>query len=160
MLINLLVVEMKTQSALCIAVTAFLIACAGATANQPAYSSEETEVRQVIQDYIDGTYEGDTVLLAATFHPSAVMNGYVGDQLMMGSPKPFIDNVGKKPLKTAETNYSAEILGIAVKGRVAAVELKESGFHGNATFTNFFHLIHDGSRWTIVSKTFYGAKQN
>lgn len=82
------------------------------------------------------------------------MNGYKMGQLVMATPKSFIDGMVKSPLKDTGLNYEFGVSDINVDGNVATVTLLESGFPGGVTITNYFHLIDDGSGWKIISKSF------
>jgi len=116
----------------------------------------ETEaVKKVIQNYIDGTYDADTEKLKGVFHGKAVMNGYLGPDLLMGDPSPFIADIASAPsMKSVNDPYRAEIESICIEGDVAAVTLSESGFRGEASLVDFFHLIKEDGEWYIVSKLF------
>ena len=50
---------------------------------------EKEAVRKLILQYIDGTYQGDAGALRNRFHPKAVMNGFLQDQLLVGDSEPF-----------------------------------------------------------------------
>lgn len=117
--------------------------------------SEEQAVRRVIQQYIDGTYQGDVKSLRDCFHPKAVMNGYLQEQLLIGGPEPFFENMGNAPsMAKAGAPYKGEITFIDVVNNVASVTLKETGFGGDMDFTDYFHLLKEQGKWKIVSKTF------
>ena len=45
-------------------------ACAAPTAAKAGTAEDEAAVRAVLQDYMDGTYEGDVEKLKACFHPA------------------------------------------------------------------------------------------
>lgn len=116
---------------------------------------EEQSVRQVIQQYIEGTYRADVKALRACFHPKAVMNGFFGDQLLLGDPEPFFQDIAGKPsMASAGAPYKGEITSIEVVGRTASVTVKETGFGPGIAFTDFFHLVKDQEQWRIISKTF------
>jgi hypothetical protein len=118
-------------------------------------SSEKDAVRKVIQKYVDGTYQGDVKALMQCFHPNAVMNGYLGDQLLLGGPEPFFENIeNNPPMAQGGVPYKGEITFIDVVGSVATVTLKEFGFAEKINFTNYFHLIKVEGGWKIFSKTF------
>ncbi|GAA6151578.1 nuclear transport factor 2 family protein [Pseudoteredinibacter isoporae] len=114
------------------------------------------DIHAVLNDYTQGTYLGDRALLESVFHPSAVMNGYLGKQLMISKPAQFIADVVKMEIHKAKTPYSYQVTSISIDGKVASVVLTEAGFPGNMAFTNYFHLIDDGHGWKIISKTFIG----
>ncbi|MDC1436311.1 nuclear transport factor 2 family protein [Gammaproteobacteria bacterium] len=50
---------------------------------------QEANIRQVIELYTEGTYEGDATKLEASFHEKAVMNGYLGGATIAGNPGCF-----------------------------------------------------------------------
>jgi len=116
---------------------------------------EREAVRKTIQQYIDGSYSGDVEKLRSTFHPKALMSGYLQGQLLIGDPEPFFADMEKNP-SMSETGvpYKAEIESINVAGQVASVTLLETGFFRGMNFTNYFHLLKDEGEWKIISKTF------
>jgi hypothetical protein len=117
--------------------------------------TDEKRVRKVIQNYIDGTYQADVQALRTCFHPKAVMNGFLGKQLLLGDPEPFFQDIGGKPAMAATgAPYKGEITLVHIAGRTAAVTLRETGFGGGLAFTDFFHLIEENGQWKIISKTF------
>ena len=116
---------------------------------------ESEAVKKVIQNYIDGTYSADIGKLKGVFHEKAVMNGYLGPGLIMADPAPFLEDISSSP--SMESNgdpYRAEIESIYVEGNVASVVLSESGFRGEASLVDFFHLIKTDGEWHIISKLF------
>ena len=112
-------------------------------------------VRKVVQQYIDNTFKGDVNVLKACFHPEAVMNGFLNGQLIMGGPEPFFEQMENSPsMADGGAPYNGEIVKIEVVGDVASVTLKETGFAGTMSFTDFFHLLKENGQWKIISKTF------
>lgn len=117
--------------------------------------SDNDAVREVVEKYIQGTYQGDVKALKACFHPNAVMNGYLNDQLMMGTPEPFFNDIANNPsMAEAGAPYKGEIVSVDITGKVASAIIKETGFAGGMTFTDYFHLIRETDNWKIISKTF------
>jgi len=114
--------------------------------------SDGTAARAVIEEYVAACRARSVPRLKAVFHPAAVMNGYLMEQLLIGSPEPFYDAVQNAPAD-ASGGYLADITSIEVTGQIASVTLKEQGFLG-LRFTNYFHLLNVGDRWQILSKTF------
>jgi ketosteroid isomerase-like protein len=118
-------------------------------------NSDEIAVKNVVQKYIDGTYQGDVQALRDCFHPNAVMNGYLGDQLLIGGPESFFENMEKAPsMAEGGAPYQGNIISVDVVGNVASVTLKETGFGGDMAFTDYFHLLKEAEQWKIISKTF------
>jgi len=115
--------------------------------------SEIAAVRQVIEQYIEGS-KGNPEILRAAFHPDARMTGHFDGQLMLGTPEPFFDMVKSAVTPESAAVYKAEIRSIEVIGRAATATLVETGFLGS-DFTDFFQLIRDDVGWRIISKTFH-----
>ena len=111
-------------------------------------------VRDVIERYIDGYIHADEKTLRDVFAHDAVMNGYVGDRLVIGSPDPFIARVSSEPPLSAQAsdlNYDIEFL--KVTGNAASVVLHEYDY-GGFNFTDHMHLLKRDGYWKIISKTF------
>jgi 4-oxalocrotonate tautomerase len=117
--------------------------------------SEVEVVRQVVQQYIDGSYSGSVETLRKVFHPKALMAGYLQGQLVIGTPEPFFADIEKHP-SMAENGapYKAEIKSVDVVGQIASVILVETGFFDVMSFTDYFHLLKEHGEWKIISKTF------
>ncbi len=81
------------------------------------------------------------------------MNGYLGGQLLMATPEPFITEVCKSPMNQTDFDYSPIVTELSIEDRVATVTLVET-YPDGMSFTNYFHLIDDGNGWKITSKTF------
>jgi hypothetical protein len=117
--------------------------------------AETTAVMDVIRAYKDGTYCGDSEKLKKVFHSHAVMNGFLGPDILIGDPSPFIADMGTKPsMKDNGDPYQAEVESIRIEGNVASVVLSETGFRGTGVLVGFFHLIKDEGEWKIISKLF------
>merc|ERR1712060_347556 len=106
---------------------------------------------------------GDAAMLKSIFHESAVVNGFVGSHIMLGSPKPFFDYMEGlaakgKSFKSAGFNYKGEITSLNVYGNVATAAVVEYGYGGNLAFTDNFHLMKVDGQWKIMSKIFTGHK--
>ena len=117
--------------------------------------SEVEEVRQAVQQYIDGSYSGSVDTLRKVFHSKALMAGYLQGQLVIGSPEPFFADIEKHPsMAKSGAPYKAEIKSVDVAGQIASVVLVETGFFGVMSFTDYFHLLKEHGEWKIISKTF------
>ena len=112
------------------------------------------QVRQVVQQYVEGCQVGNVDLLKDVFHADAQMVGFLGGNLMYGGPDPFYDAVANNPSPQASgADYKTEICDVTVAATVATATLKETGFLG-MNFTNFFHLLLTDDGWKIISKAF------
>jgi len=112
-------------------------------------------VREIMERYVDAAFRADVDVLRSVFHPGASMSGYLGDDLLVGTPEPFLVDVGSRaPMSESGAPYEADISAIDVSGRAATATLTESGFFGVMRFVNYFHLLKVGDDWKIISKTF------
>lgn len=112
-------------------------------------------VDDVINAYIKGTYTADVKMLESVFHEKARMSGYLGEDLLIGGPQPFIEDMGsQESMESKGDPYESEIVSKTIVGNIADVVIRESGFRGTLTLEDHFHLINDGSRWWIISKLF------
>lgn len=117
--------------------------------------SDIERVSLVIQRYIEGTYNADIDMLRSVFHKDARMNGYLGDQLIIGTPEAFFaDLASETSMKEKGDPYQYFITSLSVSGHIAAVSLYESGFRGSISFEEHFNLIFDDGKWQIITKTF------
>jgi len=116
---------------------------------------ESKAVRKVMQDYIDGSFCADIEKLKSVFHEKAVMNGYLGPDLLIGGPDPFFEDIASAPsMESNNDPFQAEIESIVILGNVATVALSQTGFRGEATIVDFFHLIKTDGEWHIIAKLF------
>jgi hypothetical protein len=118
-------------------------------------------VREVVDRYIDATYRGDAEALRSCFHESAVMSGYLGEELLTGGPERFFQDIASTPsMESTGAPYVAETTSLEVVGSAASVRVDETGFFGRFAFSNWFHLVkgEDGA-WLIVSKLFAGRPE-
>jgi hypothetical protein len=79
----------------------------------------------------------------------------VRHQLLMPSPEPFITEVCKQPMKESRFAYNPVISELNIDEKIASAKLAET-YPDGMRFTNYFHLIDDGSGWKIISKVFTG----
>ena len=120
-----------------------------------APDEQTAAVRVILERYIDAVYHADVEMLRGTFHPSAHMSGYLGDDLLVGGPEPFFADVGSRPsMAESGADYKARITSLEVSGRAASATLEESGFFGSMRFVNYFVLLAIDGEWQIVAKTF------
>ena len=58
-------------------------------------AQDEQDVRSVLNRYVTGYINADEAALRDVFADDAVMNGYLGDRLVAGSPEPFISRAAQ-----------------------------------------------------------------
>ena len=115
-------------------------------------SDDKTEITRLVNLYIDGAGKGDASKLNEAFHSSARWFGTMGGTdygldkngfvaLMVGSP----GDAGQ---------LTAKITDIQIDKTVAVVTVKEEGFWGTLSFTDYFTLSILEGRWQITCKVF------
>ena len=113
--------------------------------------SDETAVRSVIDRYTEGTRLRDLNMLKSVFHDAAMMSGWLGPNMLVGSPAPFFEFVEKNEVAPDYTSQTTEVW---VDGNIATVETREQNLFG-MPFVNRFQLVKQGDgTWTITAKLF------
>ncbi len=117
-------------------------------------NSDYTAVMNIMQAYMTATFEGDITGFKDIFHESIVMNGYLGDQLIVGNADMFLAQMGDSPsLKSSGAPYKGQVSNVSITNDVASATILESGF-GDMSFINYFNLVKINGIWKITSKTF------
>lgn len=118
--------------------------------------TEIENVKKVIENYIKGSYEANIDLLKEVFHKDAKMSGHMGEEILIGTPEPFFEDLKSRPsMKEAKDDFNAEILSINITEEIASVVLYQTGFFGDGCIEDHFHLMKDeNENWKILSKTF------
>ena len=112
-------------------------------------------VRAVMERYVEAVFQADVETIRELFHPGAFMSGYLGGDLLVGTPEPFLADIGGRPSMAATSApYRAVISRVETCGRAAVATVTESGFFGSVDFVNYFTLLEIEGEWKIVSKTF------
>lgn len=121
-----------------------------------SFAEEEAAVvHSVMERYVEAVYQADVQTLRALFHPQASMSGYLGDELLVGTPEPFFaDLAGRPSMADSRHPYEGVVSDVEVMGRAATATIVEHGFFGTFSFANFYHLLSIDGEWKIVSKTF------
>jgi hypothetical protein len=111
---------------------------------------DTTEVTRVLNLYIDGAGNGNADQLNEAFHKSArwfgSMDGVDYDMDKEGFVAFMVETPGNPS--------SAKIVDIQIDGTAATATVKEEGFWGGLSFTDFFQLSILDGRWQITCKTF------
>ena len=111
-------------------------------------------IRQVLENYIEGSYTADTRQLKSLFHDDAMMSGFFDGALDIGTPQPFYDELEDNPsAKESGEDYSAEITFIHIAGAMASAGIVEDNLLG-VNYVNHFHLLKIDDAWKIVNKIY------
>ena len=113
-------------------------------------SQDTTEVTRVVNLYIDGAGNGNADQLNEAFHKSARWYGSLDGVDYDMDKEGFVTYMVETPGKPT----SAKIVDIQINDTAATAIVKEEGFWGTLSFTNFFNLAILDGRWQITCKTF------
>ena len=113
-------------------------------------SNDLAEVTRVVNLYIDGAGKGNADQLNEAFHKSArwfgSMDGIDYDKDKEGFVSFMVESPGNPSV--------SKIVDIQIDGTAATATVKEEGFWGTISFTDFFQLAILDGRWQITCKTF------
>ena len=113
-------------------------------------SQDTTEITRVVNLYIDGAGNGNADQLNEAFHKSARWFGALDGVDYDMDKEGFVAFMVESPGNPS----SAKIVDIQIDGTAATATVKEEGFWGGLSFTDFFQLSILDGRWQITSKTF------
>lgn len=108
------------------------------------------DIRNIMEKYIEGTNTTDVSLLESIFHDNAIMSGWLGSEMIVGSPEPFFRFLNNSKISP---NYHARIENIWTEGPVATAVIREENLLG-MNFVNQFQLIQQNGVWLITAKLF------
>jgi len=116
--------------------------------------SDHDAIKQVIQIYLDGLYEGDVGKLQAAFHPTSALTFADGDQIKITTREDWCHAVAHRPSPLSlDLTRHDEILMIDQSSPVTAfVKLKCA--IPPRFFTDYLNLLKLEGRWWIVQKIF------
>jgi hypothetical protein len=121
---------------------------------------DSAEIKKVIQDYFDGSYDGIGEKMEGAFHDAAHVYGHgEGGTLNDMTKAQFVKLVGtpRPRLPESERPRQDEILSIDFTGEntaVARVKLRV----GKTLFTDVLCFMRLEGRWGIISKVFSGER--
>ncbi|WP_290770785.1 nuclear transport factor 2 family protein [Anaerofustis sp.] len=116
---------------------------------------EAKAIEQLVEKYFNAVYAADIDTLKKIFHEKAGMSGYLGEDVIVGTPEIFYEDLSSKPsMKSENIDCKCVISDLEVIGGIAKVTLYVDGFFGFATIKDLFHLIKVDDEWRIIQKTF------
>ena len=115
-------------------------------------SKDLEEVTRLINLYIEGAGKGNADKLNEAFHSSARWFGTMGGVDYDVDKAGFVALMVESPGDAGQ--MKATITDIQIDGTVAVATVKEEGFWGTLSFTNYFTLSVLEGRWQITNKTF------
>jgi hypothetical protein len=115
-------------------------------------AEDKAEITRLINLYIEGAGKGNAAQLDEAFHSSARWFGTMGGTDYDVDKQGFIDLMVGQPADGG--NLVVEISDIQIDRTAAVVTVKETGFWGVHSFTDYFTLSILDGRWQITNKTF------
>ena len=118
------------------------------------YNNDEIKpIKQAVNLYFKGTYQGDAEQLKRAFHPEARITGIFNGQSCDWSLSEFISRVTTLP--TAEMKgelYNKEILSVDITGYAAMAKARV--VVNELIFTDYITLLKINDTWIIRNKSF------
>ena len=115
-------------------------------------SNDLEEVTRLLNLYIDGAGKGNADKLNEAFHASAHWFGTMGGVDYDMDKTGFVGLMVESPGDAGQ--LKAEITDIKIDGTAAVATVKEEGFWGTLSFTDYFTLSVLEGRWQITNTTF------
>ena len=117
----------------------------------------ETEIRSVVQKYIDSMHKSSKSLVDEAFHPAAKISGYLpGDSaLHQNTREAFGDFVASQmpsPEEKGETPF-LEVVSIKVHGTTAVAKVRDN--YLGMSFTDTLSLLQEEGKWSIYNKIWH-----
>ncbi|MCL1847377.1 MAG: nuclear transport factor 2 family protein [Coriobacteriia bacterium] len=117
--------------------------------------SDKREILRVINDFMQGNYRADGVLLKSVFHEKAMMYGFFGSELRLCNPGTYIESITQATsMELQKCNYKLIIEHIFLQGDVASVIATETGFLGTHKLVDCFHLVKVDGLWSVIARLF------
>lgn len=113
--------------------------------------SDETEIRKVLDLYLEAGRQGDASIMKPAFHEDATMFWSQNGELTGGGIQTLYDRTDARD-PSPEMTYEIAALDITESTAIVRVELYNWG--GNR-FSDQFALIKTGEGWKIMHKVFH-----
>lgn len=116
--------------------------------------SDETALRETIDDYFLGLYHSDADRLGRAFHPDARIAGPDEGELKEMDLRQFIDFAAAQPAAADRGDaFEMEILDIHIDGDIASVRVADN--YIGRRFIDHLALVRIDGRWQIYSKLWH-----
>lgn len=119
-----------------------------------AAQSENESIRKTLNDYIEGSTNGQPNRLKKAFHPDLNLYYVRNDQVSVWSGKDYIlDTKEGQP-----TGEKGKIISIDYENNAAMAKVEISDPKSGTTYVDYFMLLKAKDQWTIVHKMFTKKK--
>jgi Putative lumazine-binding len=112
-------------------------------------------VIEVLQDYFEGLYRSDSLILRRVFHPSALYACATDGSLLTLRMEEYFPIIDKRPSPASRADPRTDrIVSIEFAGPVTALARVECSILPKR-FTDLLTLIFVDERWQVISKVFH-----
>ena len=116
-------------------------------------------IKEALQLYFDGSFEGSGEKMEAAFHSAAHIYGLGMDGKLADMPRDaFVQLVGSGPKESGDPGYPRrdEVLSIDFTGENTAVARVRLRVH-STVFTDILSFLYLDGKWAIISKLYSGV---
>lgn len=112
-------------------------------------------VTELLASYMDAVYRADVETLRGIFHENASMNGFLGEDMVIGTPEIFYADLQSKPsMKESSIQCDYVITDLEITGGIGQAAILVDNFYGMCCVEDHFHLLKIDGKWRILCKTF------
>ena len=117
-------------------------------------ASDKEEIRQVVQTYLDGLYEGDAEKIARAFHPTSALTTIADNGLTITPRDQWLERVRTRPSPKSQNlpRHDQVVTVDVVSPTMAFVKLKCA--IPPRFFTDQLSLLKIEGRWQVAQKVF------
>jgi hypothetical protein len=113
------------------------------------------EITAVLNEYFEGLYRSDSVILRRVFHPSALYACATDGTLLTLGMDDYFPIVDRRQSPASKNEPRADrIIAIELAGPVTALARVECSILPKQ-FIDLLTLIHTNGRWQIIAKVFH-----
>ena len=119
-------------------------------------ADDRQQIEQTVRRYFDGLYNSSGDDIKATFHPDAMITGFMSDTGEMAAMKfdrfvTFVEDQ-TSPASTGEP-YELDIVAVDIAGQVATAKVIDR--YLGKRFTDYLSLVKDDKGWRIYNKLWH-----
>lgn len=117
------------------------------------YQEKAEKISKVIDNYFEGVYTGNVVLLKSSFHSKTSLYGDINGNEYFKSLNEYLEGVeNRKSPKESNEENKMEILSLEIVGDVAIAKVRLPMLGYN--YYDFLSLAIVNGEWKIVNKIF------